>query len=460
MARKNGKTALIAGLVLAHLVGPEAISNGEVYSAANDREQAAIVFKMARQIVEADPELLAAVKVVPSTKTLVGIGTASVYRALSAEAGTKHGFNPTMVIFDELAQAKNRDLYDVLDTSMGARAEPLFITISTQSNDPEHILSKLIDDGLNANDPRIVCHLYAVPEDADIFNPKVWKLGNPALGDFLNFDDLQAEADKARRLPAEEPRFRNLRLNQRVAPTTSLISRAEWVACQGDAEIQPGDEVYLALDLSSTTDLTALVVVGAGAQTPVNAYFWKPEDHFLDHSERDFGSGHRRYIEWREQGWIEATPGRSIDPLAVARKIAELCGELNVLGLAYDRWRINDLLRHFDAVGLQAHAEDEEGDGLRLVKWGQGFRDMAPAIDALELEVIERRLVHPGSPILTWNIANAVSVMDPSGNRKIDKSKARFRIDGAVALAMACGLKARDRKDDSGPSFWEVLAPV
>jgi phage terminase large subunit-like protein len=458
IGRKNGKTALIAALVLAHLVGPEAIQNGEIYSAANDREQAAQVFKVAAQMVRADEELARLVKVVDSTKHIACYGNGSFYKAISAEAGTKHGLNPSFVIFDELAQAKSPELYDVLDTSMGARAEPLFVTISTQSNDPEHILSKLIDDGLHSGDPRIVVHLYAVPEDADIFDPKVWKLANPALGDFRSLEDLKATVDKAKRMPADEPKLRNLYMNQRVAPVSSLISRVEWVACAGDPEFEDGQGVYLALDLSSTTDLTALVMVGEGAQTPVKAWFWKPEDLILDHSARDFGSGSRRYHEWRDAGWLETTEGRSIDHRAVAMRIAELCERFNVRGLAYDRWRINDLLRQFDGVGLAAHAEDE-GDGLRLVPWGQGFRDMAPAIDALEMAVLERELIHPGSPVLTWNVANAVAVTDPAGNRKLDKAKARFRIDGAVALAMACGLKARDRQEPAGESFWEVLAP-
>ena len=159
VGRKNGKSALTAALVLAHLVGSEAIRNGEIYSAATEREQAAIVFKIAAQMVRADPELLAMIKIVDSTKTMVCMHNGSVYRAISAEAGTKHGLNPTVVIYDELAQARNRDLYDVLDTAMGARDEPLFVVISTQSNDPQHILSQLIDDGLSAADPTTVTHL-------------------------------------------------------------------------------------------------------------------------------------------------------------------------------------------------------------------------------------------------------------------------------------------------------------
>lgn len=447
IARKNGKTALIAALVLAHLVGPEAIQNGEIYSAANDREQAAQVFKTAAQIVRADPELLALLKITDSTKTIACYGNGSFYRAISAEAGTKHGLNPSFVIFDELAQAKSRELYDVLDTSMGARAEPLFATISTQSNDPEHILSKLIDDGLTGEDPTIVCHLYAADEECQLDDEAQWRKANPALGDFRDRSDLAASIGKALRMPAEEPKVRNLYLNQRVAPLASLISRAEWMACRGDAEFHDGEDVYLALDLSKVIDLTALVMVSASEPARVRPFAWKPEAFLEEHAHRDFGRGSGRYAEWVKAGHLLTTPGRTVDKEAVARHIAELCGRYHVLGMAYDRWRIDDLLKEFDRIGFAAWQDGEKGDGLRLVPWGQGFRDMSPAIDALEQAVIDGKLVQPGNPVLTWNMANAVSTTDPAGNRKIDKDKARFRIDLAVALAMAIGLKARDRKD-------------
>lgn len=443
IARKNGKTALIAALVLVHLVGPEAIRNGEIYSAANDREQAAQVFKVCKQIVEVDPELSAMLTVVPSTKTIACASNGSFYRAVSAEAGTKHGLNPSLVIFDELAQAKNRELYDVLDTSMGARLEPLFITISTQSNDPEHILSKLIDDGLNSADETTVCHLYAAPEDCDLLDEAGWAAANPALGDFRSLDELAVLAAKAKRLPAEEPKFRNLYLNQRVAPHSTLIARVDWMACQGDAEWEDGEEIYLALDLSAKTDLTALVGVSANGQSRVQAWFWKPADLLEEHERRD----RVPYRQWSGE-YIEAVDGRSIHPRAVAMRIAELHQRYKVKGLAYDRWGIDNLLREFDGVGLEAHRDGEGSDGLRLVPWGQGFKDMSPAIDALETEVLHGDLVHPGNPVLTWNVANAIATMDPAGGRKLDKAKARFRIDGAVAAAMAVGLKARERPEE------------
>ena len=455
VARKNGKTAVIAALALAHLVGPEAIVHGEIYSAANDRDQASIVFKFAKQMVELEPELREKIDVVQSTKTMVARPTGSVYRAVSAEAGTKHGYLPSVVIYDELAQAKSRDLYDVLDTSFGARQEPLFITISTQSNDPEHILSRLIDDGLSGVDPSIVCHLYAADDDCDLDDEKQWRQANPALGTFRDREDFVSAIRKAKRMPAEEPKVRNLFLNQRVAPTATLISRAEWMACAGDARIDDGEEIYMALDLSSVVDLTALVIGSASDPARIIPFFWKPREHLVEHSARDFGTGSYRYLEWVEAGHLNISPGRSIDPEAVALFIAELLQRYKVKGLAYDRWRINDLLREFDRIGLQAYQDGDKGDGLRLVPWGQGFKDMGPAIDALEFQIIEHKLIHPNNPVLNWNMANAVAVMDPAGNRKIDKDKARFRIDGAVALSMLLGLRARDRQ--TGPVDIEAL---
>jgi len=453
LGRKNGKTLIAAALVLVHLVGPEAERNGEIYSAANDREQAAQVFKMAKQMVEAEPELLAVLRVVASTKTIACYSNGSFYRALSAEVGTKHGLNPTFVIFDELAQARNRDLYDVLDTSMAARAEPLFLAISTQSNDPEHICSKLIDDGLSGEDPTTVCHLYAAPEDCDLEDEEGWYAANPALGDFRSFDELAVAAAKAKRLPAEEPKVRNLYLNQRVSPHASVISRADWLKCKGDATLVDGEDIYLALDLSAKIDLCALLAVSATDGSRVAAWFFKPADYLEEHERRD----RVPYALWASQGRLEAIPGRSVHPRVVAMKIAELFDRFNVLGLAYDRWGIQSLLREFDEVGLEAHADGDPGDGLRLVPWGQGFKDMSPAVDALETAVLHDELVHDGHPVLTWNVGNAVAVTDPAGGRKLDKSKARFRIDGAVGLAMVLGLKDRERQPEGEKQYQMVF---
>ncbi len=443
IARKNGKTALIAALVLVHLIGPESIPNGEIYSAANDREQASLVYRVAAQIVRADPELSGMLRCIDSTKTIACYSNGSFYRAMSSESGTKHGLNPTFVVFDELAQAKNRNLYDVLDTSFGARSDPLFVVISTQSNDPEHILSKLIDDGLSANDPTIVCHLYAAEEECPLDDQRQWRKANPALGDFRSFDDLKTLVAKAIRSPSEEPKTRNLYLNQRISPHASLISRAEWFACVGDADFVEGEDVYLGLDLSSVSDLTALVMVSAERGSRIRPWLWKPEAYLREHSNRDFGSGNWRYAEWHKDGHLEVSRGKVIDHSVVAMKLLEIMKRYRVIGCAYDRHKIEYLIKELDRLDIRAFKDGDNGDGLRLVSWGQGFVSMGGAIDALEKSVLSRDLVHASNPVLNWNMQNAVSVMDPAGNRKIDKAKDRFRIDGAVALAMALGLKAR-----------------
>lgn len=458
VARKNGKSVEIACLALTHLVGPEAVKNGEIYSAANDREQAALIFKYAAQIVRSEPELAALVKIVDSTKTMICLQNGSVYRAVSSEVGTKYGLNPTVVIYDELAQSKSRDLYDALDTSMAAREEPLFVVISTQSNDPQHILSQLIDDGLSGRDPTTICHIYAVPEDADnVFDDeKLWRMANPALGDFRSLSEMKTAAKRAKRMPTFEASFRNLYLNQRVNVESPFIPRAEWEACKGDATIEKGAEIYLGLDLSGKTDLTALVGVSNGDKEFACAWFWKPEETLDEHERRD----RVPYRVWKKQGFIETTPGRAIQYDWIAKRLAEIAKNFTVMGMAFDRYRIDDLMVAMQKIGLDCYVDgkdDARSGALRLVPWGQGYASMTQAVEAIEISVLERKFVHDGNPVLTWNFANAISISDAAGNKKIDKSKTRFRIDGAVAAAMAVGLKSRDMTAVPEPSVYEGM---
>lgn len=453
VARKNGKTALIAALVLAHLCGPVSEINGEIYSAATDREQAGQVFKFARQMVDAEPEFgpdgECPLTVVPSTKTIVCKSNGSFYRALSAEAGTKHGLNPSVWIYDELAQARDHELYDVLNTSQGARNEPLGFVISTQSPDPEHPLSKLIDDGLLANSPTIAVHLYAAPEECDdLLDETAWSDANPALADFRKIDDIRALAEEAVRQPSKEAAFRNLYLNQRVDQKSPLISRSEWKACEVEGANKNGllrdkERIYLGLDLSAKVDLTALVAVSAEpGDDRVRAWHWKPKDYLADHAKRDAFD----YVTMHKLGWLDAAPGKIIDFGYVAQTISRISQEYEIAGIAYDRSRIDMLLKELDAIGIEAYRDEKDArDGaIRMVDWGQGYISMGPAVDALEESVIRRRFKHDGNPVLGFCFANAVVVPDSAGNRKLDKSATRFRIDGSVACAMALGLKARD----------------
>ena len=454
MGRKNGKTALIAALVLVHLVGPEAVPNGEVYSAANDKEQAAIVFKFAAQFVRAASELDfmqgGLCRVIDSTKRITCAANGSFYRALSRDSKTKHGLNPTFAIYDELSQALDRELYDVLNTAFGARNEPLFAVISTQSRDPQHILSELIDRGLAGIDPSVVCHLYAVPEtnpdgsEGDAWDESLWHLANPALNDFLLLDAVRKLARQAKENPSFEPAFRNLTLNQRVNLIPCIINMADWKRCH-DAQcaLLPGEDIYLGLDLSATTDLTALVALSANDGDRLASWFWKPRDLIGLHQKRDRAP----YERWLTEGFLYPAPGKNIDYELVAVKIFELSKLYNILGIAFDRWRMDVLVKCFAQLEIPVYYDDDEdqsGEGIRLVKWGQGYKDMAPAVDALDSAVAGDTLRHPGNPVLTFCFSNAVATTDPAGNRKLDKSKARFRIDGAVATVMAFGLKSRD----------------
>jgi phage terminase large subunit-like protein len=453
MARKNGKTAIIAAMVLVHLVGPEAILNGEIYSAANDKEQAAIIYKFAAQFVRADPEIDAAegglLSCVDSTKRIVCRSNGSYYRALSREMKTKHGLNPSFAIYDELAQAIDRDLFDTLNTADSARDEFLFAVISTQSRDPQHILSELIDRGLSHTDPTVVCHLYAVDEEADPFDESLWPLANPALGDFKLLERMREKARDAKAMPSFMPSFLNLELNQRVDSVPSLINVADWKACHDpDAELREGEDIYLGLDLSATTDLCALAAVSAEDGNRLDAWFWKPRDLIHLHEKRDRAP----YERWMTEGYLIAAPGRDVDYDLIAIKIAELAQTYRILGIAYDRWRMAVLMKCFERLEINAYYEQDadDTDGIRFVEWGQGYKDMAPAVDALDKAVAARTLAHRGHPVLTWCFSNAVATVDPAGNRKLDKSKARFRIDGAVAATMALGLKARDALEDDG----------
>lgn len=458
IGRKNGKTALIACFVLVHLIGPEGEQNGEIVSAAKTKDQAAEVFKMCRQMVEMDEDLAAKLGVISSIQRIVCYGNGSHYQAISREASSKHGGNPSVVIYDELAQASNRDLYDVLDTSMGAREQPLFFAISTQSDDPSHIFSELVDDGLFGKDPTTLCHLYAVPDDEpNIFLPRVWFKANPGLGDFKSMADFEALAGRAKRRPSFENVFRNLYLNQRVSSAAPMIATADWAACRQTVNIEDGARAFAGLDLSMNEDLSSLVVVSDGDFDQVVPHFWKPKMWLGDHEKRD----HKPYGDWAESGYITATPGRIVDYGCIADTLAELNARLDLVGVAYDRWRVEYLLKALDEKGIEAWIDgktDPIDGGIRLVPWSQSFTNMGPSVDAVEEAVLNKTLIHDNNPVLSWCMTNTFVISDAQGNRKIDKRKTRFRIDGAVALTLASGLKARDSLEEPKNVATEVPA--
>jgi phage terminase large subunit-like protein len=447
VGRKNGKSALIAAILLAHIVGPEARQNSQIVSGARSREQAALVFKLAEKMVRLSPELSKLIKVVPSSKTLIGLPMNVEYKAISAEAGTAHGLSPVLAILDEVGQVRGpQDAFiEAIETAQGAHDDPLLIAISTQAATDGDLFSIWLDDAQNAKDKRIVCHLYTAPEDCDVMDRDAWAMSNPAVGEFRSLTDIEDFAKQASRLPAKENSFRWLYLNQRIEATSPFLSRSEWEANATDPDVHSGMTCYAGLDLSASRDLTAFVMAfPVGDSFHIVPQFFLPPDGIREKSKTDKVP----YDLWAEQGFLTLIDGPVIIPAVVARAVAEAAERYDITLLAYDRWRINDFQRELDNIGAQ----------VPMAAFGQGYKDMAPAVDKLERLVAERKLNHGANPILNMCAAGAVAERDPAGNRKLNKSKSVSKIDGLVALAMALGASALEGQAPSvspwdDPSF-------
>ncbi|NJL50682.1 MAG: terminase large subunit [Blastochloris sp.] len=433
---QNGKTQLAAALALCHLVGPEAEQRGQVYSAAADRKQAALILKELVAFVRADAKLSNRIIIREHSKTLEDVVTGSTYEALSSDARKAHGLNVSFAIMDELAQWPKRDLYDALTTGGAARAEPLFVVISTQSHDKNHVMSELVQYGERVlegtiPDDTFLPVIFAAPADADPWSEKTWFACNPALGDFRSLEEMRAAAAEAKALPAREPAFRLLYLNQPVDATARFLNRRDWDACKTTLAANAMGQMALSkqrcilgLDLSSTTDLTALAAWFPETRDLL-CWFWMPADNLEEAERRD----HVPYRLWARQGFVEATPGRAIDKRFVVHRMGELTKDYAVQFCAADRWRLDEVRRLMAEAGVK----------IELLEFGQGWKDMGPAIDAVETAVLRRELRHPGHPVLDMCVANAVTVSDPTGARKLVKERATGRIDGLVAATMAIG---------------------
>ena len=443
IGRKNGKTALIACILLAHLVGPEAKRNAQIVSGALSREQAAIVYDLASKMVAQSPELREIIREVPSSKKLIGIPLNTEYRAISAEGKTAHGLSPILAILDELGQVRGpqSDFVDAITTSQGAHDAPMLMVISTQAPNDGDLLSIWLDDAASSKDKRIVSHVYEGAKDCDLTDKDAWKAANPALGKFRSLPDVKEQAERASRMPSFEPTFRNLVLNQRVEMMAPFISRGVWIANSLPAEddVFYTEPVYVGLDLSAKTDLTAMVMMAYREKWHVKAYFWTPANGLRDRAKRDRAP----YDIWEQQGFIRAIPGASIDYETIAKDVADILSDCDVKALAFDRWRFDLLKKEMDEIGLD----------LPLLPFGQGFKDMAPAIDRLEELLMNEQISHGMNPVLTMCMNNARIEQDAAGNRKMNKGKATGRIDGAVALAMATGVMHMHTETEK--SFWE-----
>ena len=446
MARKNAKTALASFLLLLHLCGPEARPNSQLYSAAQSRDQAAILFALAAKVVRMSPDLSAVVHVRDSGKQLFCPELGTLYRALSADASTAYGLSPVFVVHDELGQVKGprSELYEALETASAAQESPLSIVISTQAPTDADLLSLLIDDGLTGADPRIKVELCTAPLDLDPFSEKAIRAANPHFSDVVNQEEVFREAQGAKRMPSREASYRNLILNQRVEAKNPFVTRSIWAENGAAPAELDGEDVYGGLDLSSVHDLTALVLSTQAGD--VHPTFWLPSEGLAEKARND----RVPYDLWESQGFLQTTPGRAIEYEFVAEHLRGVFDRCNVRALAFDRYG----MKHLRPWLVKAGFSEEELE--RFIDFGQGFVSMSPAIRTLEERLLNKKLRHGNHPVLTMCAANATVATDAAENRKFIKGKATGRIDGMVALAMSVGVMPSAAEQTR--SFWETTA--
>ena len=432
IGKKNGKSELGAALALNMLVNDNEWK-AEVYSCASDRQQAAIVFDVAVDMVRQNPTLSKLIKIIPSTKRMVYQPTGSIYQVLSSEVATKHGLNVSACIFDELHTQPTRALYDVMTQGSGdARKQPLWFFLTTAGTDHNSVCWEVHQKALDIlegrkRDPRFYPVVYGLPDDADWQDEQNWYKCNPSLGYTITIDKVRDAYRKALETPADENMFRQLRLNQWVKQSIRWMPMDKWDEC--GAPVIPsemeGRVCYAGLDLSSTSDLTTLVLVFPPSDESepyvVLPFFWLPEETLPLRVRRD----HVMYDVWEKQGFLQTTEGNVVHYGFIEKFICELGENYNIREIAYDRWNATQMVQNL------------EDDGFTMIPFGQGFRDMSPPTKELMRLVLEHRLAHSGHPVLRWNMDNAFVRTDPAGNLKIDKQKSTEKVDGAVALVMA-----------------------
>lgn len=430
--KKQGKSELAAAVALLLTCG-DGEERAEVYGCAADRQQASIVFNVAADMVRMCPALSKRVKILDSQKRLIYQPTGSIYQVLSADVGNKHGFNTHGVVFDELHTQPNRKLFDVMTKGSGdARMQPLYFLITTAGNDTKSICYEIHQKAKGIIEGRKIDHtfypvIYGADESDDWTDPKVWKKANPSLGITVGIDKVKDACESAKQNPGEENSFRQLRLNQWVKQAVRWMPMDKWDKCEFAVSEDglEGRVCYGGLDLSSTTDITAFVLVfpplDESDKYSILPYFWIPEDNLDLRVRRD----HVPYDVWERQGYLQTTEGNVVHYGYIEKFIESLGERFNIREIAFDRW------------GAVQMVQNLEGMGFTVVPFGQGFKDMSPPTKELMKLVLEQRIAHGGHPVLRWMMDNIFIRTDPAGNIKPDKEKSTEKIDGAVATIMA-----------------------
>lgn len=429
---KTHNSELAAAIAL-YLLYADNEPSAEVYGAACDRNQASIVFDVARQMVEMSPALMRRSKIRTAGKRIINYRNAGFYQVLSAETGTKHGLNVSGLVFDEIHAQPNRKLYDVLTKGSGdAREQPLFFIITTAGNDKNSICYELHTKALDLmagrkKDPAFYPVVYGLEGEADWTDEANWYKANPSLGHTIQIDRVREAYQNAIENPAEENVFKQLRLN--IWTSASIRWIPEQVYDRGnlpiDRDALRGRMCYAGLDLSSTSDITALVLTfpprTEDEKYILLPFFWLPEDTLELRCRRD----HVLYDVWQKQGFIQTTEGNVIHYGFIEKFIEQLGETYNIREIAYDRWNATQMVQNLEDMGFT------------MVPFGQGFKDMSPPSKELFKLLMEGNIIHGGNPVLKWMAGNVVMRQDPAGNIKPDKEKSVEKIDGIVASIMA-----------------------
>lgn len=455
-AKGSGKSPLAAGIGLYGLMA-DGESGAEIYAAATKKDQAMILFRDAVAMVQHSPALSERI-----TKSGTGLNvwsladlrTRSFFRPISSDDG-QSGPRPHIALLDEVHEHRDGYVIEMLKAGQKSRRQPLQFAITNSGTDRRSVCRDYHDYGAKVcagqlHDDTFFAYTCALDEGDDPFKDEsCWPKANPSLRFGLPGDRyLREQVAQARGMPSKESIVRRLNFCQWVEAESPWISGEAWFACEDkefDVRRLIGRRCWGGLDLSSTQDLTALVLEFEPTEDDPYwrqlEWFWLPGDGLHDKADKD----RVPYVAWRDAGHLLTTAGRAINKLAVVKQAAEIAALYDLQALAYDRWRIEDLTMICE----------QEGISLPLVPFGQGFKDMAPAVDEYERRLLDRQLRHRGNPVMTWCAANAVVVTDPAGNRKVAKEKATGRVDGTVASIMASGA-AMGRQENSGPSFWET----
>ena len=446
--KKNGKSELAAAVAL-YLLYADNEPSAEVYGAAADRQQASIVFDVAKQMVEMVPALMKRSKIMGATKRIVNYSNAGYYQVLSAEVGTKHGLNVSGLVFDELHSQPNRKLYDVLTKGSGdAREQPLYFLITTAGTDRESICYEVhmkAMDLLSGRkiDPTFYPVVYGLSDDEDWHDEENWYKANPSLGQTITIDRVRDMYREAVDNPAEENVFRQLRLNQWVSSLTRFIPEHIYDIGKEPIDMDSllGRDCYGGLDLSSTGDITAFVLMFPPRDETEKyimlPFFWIPEETIPIRVRR----ASVPYDVWYRQGYLNATEGNVIHYGFIEQFIKELGDKYHILEIAFDRW------------GATQMTQDLEGMGFTVVPFGQGFASMSPPTKEFYKLLMEGRIQHGGNPVMRWMAGNVVVDTDPAGNIKCTKAKSPEKIDGIVAAIMALDRCIRHGGEQAGSVY-------